>query len=429
MRPHSSPFVPPSYPTSIWVPAPPHPLQYSAPPPPLSSPTLPLASSSLSLFTSWSKLVKLDLSTLAAFSCVFGYYLAGGPILHLVSLPGCALLAGTMLTAFSAAALNQWLEVPYDRLMERTRRRPLVTGAISGRQALLAVVAFAAAGAGLLAYASGGDWQAPAIALATVALYAFVYTRLKRLTPLNTEFGALVGSLPVLVGAATYHPFTAESLTSVPSLSALLGFAFMSAWQMPHFMMIAHQYAEQYARAGFRMRAARSAPGVGLAWAAALALLPFLGFHFHLTSPGFILSGSALNAYFLAHYARFYRQPLVYRGRAHIYLYFVAMFGLICLHAQANDGVHDVLRALVRQGLPLPACVVEYDGWVPRWVSDNAAFWEACPAWMRAVCGKVYHDELKRTGGMAGACPVVIKREVGEVGVRGLGRVEAKQAE
>ena len=358
--------------------------------------------------------MKLDLSTLAAFSCVFGYYLVGGPLLALPSTHGAAMLTGTMLTAFSAAALNQLIEVPHDRLMERTRRRPLVTGAIPRWQAVAAIVGCAAGGAALLYYASHGHWQAPALALSTIALYAFVYTRLKRVTPLNTEFGALVGSLPVLVGAAVYHPFTLSTLTFTPALTALLGFAFMSAWQMPHFMMIAHMYAEQYARAGFRMRPPAEAPRVGLMWAASLLLLPFLGFHFHLTSPAFIVSGTALNVYLLSHYTRFYQSPHTHRYRAHIYIYFILMFAAICLHAHSNDGLHDLLSFTSQHVYPLPDCVVHYQQLLPQWMRDNRALWDAMPEQVRSVCGKLYHDQMKQSGALKQACPVVIGREVKE---------------
>ena len=412
LSPYPFPAPPPSQP-DLSPSSPPSHSSSSFPPPTPTSP-ITTVTPTPSLFTSWSKLIKLDLSTLAAFSCVFGYYLVGGPLLALPSLQGTAMLTGTMLTAFSAAILNQYIEVPYDRLMERTRRRPLVTGAIPRWHALVAMVGCAAGGAALLWYASGGHWQAPVIALGTIGLYAFVYTRLKRVTPLNTEFGALVGSLPVLVGAAVHHPFTLSNLTSSPSLTALLGFAFMSAWQMPHFMMIAHMYAEQYARAGFRMRSPATAPGVGLMWASSLLALPFLGFHFHLTSPAFMVSGTALNVYLLSHYVRFYQSPYTHRYRAHIYIYFVLMFAAVCLHAHSNDGLRDVLQWLSLHVVHLPDCVVDYQGWMPAWMRDNGELWKAMPEGVRSVCGKLYHDQMKQSGSMRAACPVVIGREVKE---------------
>jgi len=366
--------------------------------------------------------VKFELSTLAAFSSVFGYYLAGGPVLSLVSLHGAAMLGGTMLTAFSAAVLNQLLEVRWDGLMERTKRRPLVTGKISKTHAAIACVLFAASGAALLSYASNWGIQAPAIALATILLYAFVYTRMKRRTVWNTEFGALVGSLPVFVGAAAYTPLSL-SADSQTLLSVLLGFAFMSVWQMPHFMMIAHQYATQYAKAGFVMRSPAVAPRIGLGWASLLALLPFFGFHFHLTSPAFILTGTALNAYFLSRYYLFYRHPTVHRTRQHIYLYFVLMFAAICLHATSNDGLHDLLAAFSAHVTPLPSCVVNYAQHLPAWMEDNGAFWRVLPESVRAVCGKRYHDVLKEGGSGSGmlrvACPVVVVKEVKEGVVQG----------
>ena len=363
----------PTIPTTTTL----HPLP-PTPPPSFDTPLIPIPDTHIPVPTPytasyyfrhslWSKLVKFELSTLAAFSSVFGYYLAGGPILSLASMHGVAMLGGTMLTAFSAAILNQLLEVRWDGLMERTKRRPLVTGKISTTHAALACATFAASGAALLSYSSNLGVQAPAIALSTILLYAFIYTRMKRRTVWNTEFGALVGSLPVFVGAAAYTPLSL-SADSQTLLSVLLGFAFMSVWQMPHFMMIAHQYATQYAKAGFVMRSPAVAPRIGLGWASLLALLPFFGFHFHLTSPAFILTGTALNAYFLSRYYLFYRQPTLHRTRQHIYLYFVLMFAAICLHATHNDGLHDILQFFSTHVYTLPSCIVNYSEHVPRWM-------------------------------------------------------------
>ena len=408
----------------ILPPLPPSP-PLPPPPPPSLTPTpdltllpSPRTASYYLRHSHWSKLVKFELSTLAAFSSVFGYYLAGGPILSLVSLHGAAMLGGTMLTAFSAAVLNQLLEVRWDSLMERTKRRPLVTGRISKTHAALACALFAASGAALLSYSSNWGVQAPVIALSTILLYAFVYTRMKRRTVWNTEFGALVGSLPVFVGAAAYTPLSL-SADSQTLLSVMLGFAFMSVWQMPHFMMIAHQYATQYSKAGFVMRSPAVAPRIGLGWASILALLPFFGFHFHLTSPSFILTGTALNAYFLSRYYLFYRQPSLYRARHHIYLYFVLMFAAICLHATHNDGLHDLLHFFSTHVYPLPACVVNYSKHMPEWMEDNGAFYAVLPEPVRRVCGKRYHDQLKEGGSGASAilrvaCPVVVVKEVKE---------------
>ena len=435
VRPSSSAALTLPLPAHLTLPIP-APTTTTTPPPPLTSPltaaakaSLPVPARSLSYYvrhSAWSKLVKFELSTLAAFSSVFGYYLAGGPILSLASLHGVAMLGGTMLTAFSAAVLNQLLEVRWDGLMERTKRRPLVTGSISTTHAALACALFATSGAALLSYSSNWGLQAPVIAVSTILLYAFVYTRMKRRTVWNTEFGALVGSLPVFVGAAAYTPLSL-SADNQTLLSVLLGFAFMSVWQMPHFMMIAHQYATQYAKAGFVMRSPAVAPRIGLAWASVLALLPFLGFHFHLTSPAFILTGTALNAYFLSRYYLFYRQPTVYRARRHIYLYFVLMFAAICLHATHNDGLHDVLHFFSTHIYALPACIVDYSKHLPRWMEDNGAFYAVLPESVRRVCGKRYHDQLKEGGSgsavLRAACPVVVAMEVKE-GVQG-GRGEA----
>ncbi|HEX9793513.1 MAG TPA: heme o synthase [Planctomycetota bacterium] len=153
------------------------------------------------------------------------------------------LIVGLALTAAGAAALNQVIEAPIDALMERTRRRPIPAGRLSRDAAL----AFA-----LLAGAGGVAWLTwlvnpltGGLALTMLAVYDFVYTPLKRVTPLNTVIGAFPGAMPVLIGwAAAGH-----------GLSQVAGilFAILFLWQFPHFMAIAWIHRDDYRRAGLKM--------------------------------------------------------------------------------------------------------------------------------------------------------------------------------
>jgi protoheme IX farnesyltransferase len=152
-------------------------------------------------------------------------------------------LLGTMLIAGGTAALNQWYERDWDALMRRTARRPIPSGRVTARHALWFGSALSAAG--FLQLALGVNLLAAFLALFTLASYLFVYTPLKRRSPISTTVGAVPGAMPPLIGyaAASGHL----------NFEAGILFAILFLWQFPHFYAIAWMYREDYARAGIRM--------------------------------------------------------------------------------------------------------------------------------------------------------------------------------
>jgi protoheme IX farnesyltransferase len=149
----------------------------------------------------------------------------------------------TSVAAGAANAFNQVLERDSDRLMERTRNRPLPAGRLKLGDAVLFAAALGAASTAGLALRFG--LLAGLLALATIAAYALVYTPLKRASTLNTVFGALPGAMPPLIGYA--------ALAGRPDAWAWWLFALVFAWQFPHFMAIAWLNRADYARAGMLM--------------------------------------------------------------------------------------------------------------------------------------------------------------------------------
>eukprot|EP00850_Spirogloea_muscicola_P019468 SM000191S05217 [mRNA] locus=s191:95730:96611:+ [translate_table: standard] len=105
---------------------------------------------------------------------------------------------GTLLAAASANTLNQIIEAKNDAVMKRTMRRPLPTGRTSRLHALIFAVAVGAAGISILA--SEANNVTAMLGAANIALYALVYTPLKRLHVANTWVGAVVGGIPPLMG-------------------------------------------------------------------------------------------------------------------------------------------------------------------------------------------------------------------------------------
>lgn len=211
-----------------------------------------------------SKLIKTELSVVVTMSSAFGFLLAGSEAFNATHV--LANFAGTIACASAAAIGNQYMEVQFDKQMPRTQNRPLVTGYFSRPFAIGLGVGLAGIGAPLLHYAAAGDWVAPALGLGTIVLYTQVYTRMKRFHRWNTEVGAVVGAVPVLIGWSCavanwshhmqlHHHLSApiSTLASLTMPHAVYGFAFLAAWQMQHFMTIAFKEQDSYAKAGYKM--------------------------------------------------------------------------------------------------------------------------------------------------------------------------------
>jgi protoheme IX farnesyltransferase len=189
----------------------------------------------------FAELVKARLTLLVLLTTAVGYYLgATGPInfgrlFHAVF--------GTALAAAGAAALNQWWERRFDALMHRTRTRPIPAGRMAPRDALILGSLLSVGGIVYLNFTCNS--LSALLAAATIVIYIFAYTPLKRVSTVNTLIGAIPGALPPVVGWA--------AATGGAEIGAWSLFAILFFWQMPHFFAIAWMYREDYARAGFEM--------------------------------------------------------------------------------------------------------------------------------------------------------------------------------
>jgi protoheme IX farnesyltransferase len=186
-------------------------------------------------------LAKPRLNGLVVASALAGYVLAGGDTADVVRV--ICTVAGTALVAGGASAFNQLLERESDALMRRTRTRPLPDGRLQPPEAF--VFATVLSGAGLAILATGVNALSAAVALATLASYAVVYTPLKRRTSFATVIGAIPGALPPAIGWAAGRGSLSQGAW------VLFGIVFL--WQLPHFLAIAWIYREDYARAGLPM--------------------------------------------------------------------------------------------------------------------------------------------------------------------------------
>ena len=112
-----------------------------------------------------------------------------------------ATLVGGSLSAGSAGAFNCYLDRDIDRLMKRTKNRPLVTGELSDREAL--IFAWVLGAASILWLGLLTNWLAAALSFGAIVLYVVFYTIiLKRRTPQNIVWGGVAGCMPVLIGWA-----------------------------------------------------------------------------------------------------------------------------------------------------------------------------------------------------------------------------------
>ncbi len=155
-----------------------------------------------------------------------------------------ATLAGGTLAAGGANAFNMVIDRDIDAIMERTKRRPLVTGVMSARDATIFAV-----GLEVVAFVVLAVWvnQLSAwLAMSATAFYVFIYTLwLKRRSKQNIVIGGAAGAVPVLIGWAA----VTNSLTWTPVLLFLVIFI----WTPPHFWALAVRYRDDYAAANVPM--------------------------------------------------------------------------------------------------------------------------------------------------------------------------------
>lgn len=232
-------------------------------------------------------LAKIRLNALVVATTAGGYYMAGGQ-------GGAGMLAittvGTALVAGGAAAINQAFERDTDSLMDRTRRRPVAAARMSPMEGY--VIGAALAGTGIVMLWLGANALAAGVALATLLIYVFVYTPMKRWSSLSTIVGAVPGALPPIIGWAAARGSIAE-------VAPWTLFLVMFFWQLPHFLAIAWMFRDDYAKAGLPMLAVVDRHGAvtgrqAALWAATLVPFSILPFLFGIATPPYALGALIL---------------------------------------------------------------------------------------------------------------------------------------
>ena len=202
----------------------------------------PITALSVSRWRDFLELTKPKVSLLIVFTALVGMVLASP---GMVPLP--ALIFGTIgiaLASGSAAAFNHVVDRRIDEQMARTKRRPLPTGHLLKRQAVI-FASLLGLGSMLVLWPSVGGLTALLTFFSLIG-YAMVYTMwLKRATPQNIVIGGAAGAAPPVLGWA--------AVTNSIDPHALLLFLIIFTWTPPHFWALAIARRDDYAKAGIPM--------------------------------------------------------------------------------------------------------------------------------------------------------------------------------
>lgn len=151
-----------------------------------------------------------------------------------------ATLIGGALSAGSANAFNCYIDADIDKIMGRTKNRPLVTGELTKREAW--IFAWVIGIASVLWLGLTTNWLAASLSLAAILFYVLIYTMvLKRRTSQNIVWGGAAGAMPVAIGWA--------AVTGRVDLAAWILFLIIFLWTPPHYWPLSMRYRDDYANA------------------------------------------------------------------------------------------------------------------------------------------------------------------------------------
>lgn len=180
------------------------------------------------------QLVKIRIVLLVLWTVWVGMRVAGGGPLTLM----VGILLGVGMAAAGSAALNQWMDRDVDGRMIRTRNRPIPSGQIPSRYALIIGLVLVVSG---VAITTGFSLKAGMLTALTVFLYTPLYTWYKRRSPHSAVLGSLIGALPPAIGVVAVHHTWRMEATLLASLLFL--------WQPAHFWALSRMRRDDYAEA------------------------------------------------------------------------------------------------------------------------------------------------------------------------------------
>jgi protoheme IX farnesyltransferase len=187
----------------------------------------------------YAQMFKLKLTSFVVISAIMGYFM-GGATFNLTEI--ILLVVGGFLITCTSNALNQVIEKEHDKLMERTKKRPLPMNKLSIKEAIWVSSILGVIGITMLWMLNPLTGILGALA---IFMYVALYTPLKRVSTISVFVGAFPGAFPPMLGWV--------AATGSFSVEAGILFAMQFIWQFPHFWAIAWKINDQYSKAGFKM--------------------------------------------------------------------------------------------------------------------------------------------------------------------------------
>lgn len=178
-------------------------------------------------FGDYVQLLKPRVMSLVVFTALAGLLVAPGGISPMIGFTAILFIA---LGAGASGALNMWYDADIDRIMRRTKGRPVPAGKVEAGEALSLGLGLSAISVAMLGLAT--NWLAAGLLAFTIFFYAVIYTMwLKRATPQNIVIGGAAGAFPPMIGWA--------AVTGTVSVEAVLMFGLIFMWTPPHFWALA----------------------------------------------------------------------------------------------------------------------------------------------------------------------------------------------
>ena len=216
------------------------------------------------------ELTKFRLTLSVVFSSFISYFL-GSESINFIDLT--YLLTGGILIVSSSNIFNQIIERDLDKLMNRTKNRPLPKNKIKINTALLLAITTGVLGI-ILMYLI--NIKVAILAAVSIFLYTAIYTPMKLVSPLSVFVGAIPGAFPFMIGWV--------AATNQIGIEAITLFLMQFFWQFPHFWSIGWSQSDDYKKAGFKMlptgKKDKSTSAQILfysIWAVIISIVPFFG--------------------------------------------------------------------------------------------------------------------------------------------------------
>ena len=260
-------------------------------------------------FSDFSKLVKFRLSFTVVFSASISFLIGSKIQIDRGIAEGInwsnwlVLIIGGFLVTAAANCFNEIIEVDLDKLMARTKDRPMPAGRMTTGQGLVLGLIMGIAGTWLLGKL---NLETGLISVFSILLYAFAYTPLKQKSPIAVFVGAIPGALPPLIGYIAAIGGQSEiGYVPVDYLIAIILFSIQFVWQFPHFWAIAWVLDDDYKKAGFRLLPTkkRDKTSAVLTFISTLILIPvsllptFLGFGGYYIAAVSVIAGLLFSYY------------------------------------------------------------------------------------------------------------------------------------